>query len=332
MEEGSGQLISDELRSAHRHRLARDKEHAAPVILTDDVVADAAAGDQKSLGIRALEERLCVVSRNLCIEHRKAVAAVRMQQVECVPVGSVFFAVAAVPDCPVHKTDVLTVEGFDGSVGAVMDDRVFGNNGEAFRRRNSIGAAAVEVAVLNADPAAAVEVQNAAGTVPFSRCVSCREIGDVQIITAVRRQDIGVSGFGHNAAVLYIAALQPESGDISDYELVSIPGIHPVPVFSRTHVSVGPGLCQVVFPVFQLNHAVRPDRIQKFIHGADPENSFRSYSVCCIGSRFFGMGRRSNPAPETGDQKKQCQQQGKQRSCCMVRSFFHDLLSPFRDR
>ena len=309
MEEGSGQPVPVELRPADRHRLARDKEHAAPVVLTDDVVADAAAGDQESLRIRALEERLRVVVRNLCIEHRKAVAAVRMQQVECVPVGSVFLAVAAVPDCPVHETDVLTVEGLDGSVGAVMDDRVFGNDGEAFRRRDAVGAAAVEIAVLNQDPAAAVEVQNAAGAVPFARRVSRREIGNVQIVTAVRRQDIGVAGFSHNAAALCVAALQPESGDPADHKLIPVPGIHPVPVFSRAHVSVGTGLRQVIFPVFQLNHAIRSDRVQKFVHRADPDNGFRSRAVLSIESCFFSLGRRSNPAPEPCDHKKQYQNQ-----------------------
>ena len=101
-----------------------------------------------------------------------------------------------------------------------------------------------------------------------------------------------------------------------------------MPIFSRAHVSIGPGLCQVIFPVFQLNHAVRPDRIQKFIHGADADNGCRSSSVRCIGSRFFGMGRRSHPASEAGDHKKQRQKQWEQSFVC----FLHHSFRPFPDR
>ena len=186
---------------------------------------------------------------------------------------------------------------------------------------------------MDPDPAAAVEVQDAARAVSLARCVSCREIGKMQIVTAVRRQDIGIAGLCHDAAALYVAALQPESGDIPDHKLVSIVGIHPMPVFARAQVTVTSGLSQVVFPVFQLDYAVRSNRFQQFIHSADMENGFRSRAVFRGRFRFpVGPGVGDNSSPEAADGKKQRQEQRKQGSVPSVCSSLHHSSRPFRDR
>ena len=202
-----------------------------------------------------------------------------MQQIERTPVIAVFLADAAVPDLSVHKPDISAVEGLNGSVGAIMDDRVSGNDGKALRRCDSIGSAAIEVTVSNPDPAAAVEVQHTSGAVSLARCVPCREIGEMQIVTAVCSQDIGIARFCHDAAALGVASLQPEPRNVSNHKLVSVISVYPMPVFSRVQISVALGFCQVVYAVFQSDHTVRSDRFQQFIHRADLENRIRSHTV-----------------------------------------------------
>ena len=215
-----------------------------------------------------------------------------------------------------------------------MDDRVSGNDGKALRRCDSIGSAAIKVTVSNPDPAAAVEVQHTSGAVSLARCVPCREIGEMQIVTAVCSQDIGIARFCHDAAALGVASLQPEPRNVSNHKLVSVISVYPMPVFSRVQISVALGFCQVVYAVFQSDHTIRSDRFQQFIHRADLENRIRSHTVLCGKfCRSFGMGVRNKPAPEPAYHQKQRQKQGKQPLAQTVRTtILHDLLRPFCDK